>query len=193
MTGPEDYGPRGDPSRHRPLPEIEAAWDALPPAPTDRGRIDLIVARQPDGTRQLPDRARLTPEEGVPGDRWGRLTRDRPEVQLAVIRRDVAELLANGQPVTHAGDNLFVDLDLSAENLPAGSRLQVGQAVVEVTPEPHDGCRKFMDRFGNGALRFVSGKERRPENLRGIYWTVVEEGDVAVGDVIEVLRRGPAT
>jgi len=192
MTGDEDYGPRGDPSCHRPLAELEAAWNALRAAPTDRGRVALIVARRADGVRDTPSRARLSPEEGVPGDRWMRRTRHRPDMQLAVMRRDVAELVAGGQPITHAGDNLFVDLDLSDRNLPAGTRLRVGEAIVEVSPEPHDGCRKFMGRFGNDALRFTSDRRRRPEHLRGVYWTVVEAGDVAVGDSIEVLRRGPA-
>lgn len=190
MGSAENYGPEGDESRHLSLEEIEKRWEALPPAGTDEGRVALIVARRADGVRETPESARLSPEEGVPGDRWARLTSDRPEMQLAVMRRDVAEILANGQPITHAGDNLFVDLDLSARNLPVGTRLEVGQAVVQVTPEPHDGCRKFMGRFGNPALRFISAKERRPENLRGVYWTVVEAGEVAVGDPIRVLERG---
>lgn len=192
MADREDYGPRGDPCRHLTLEQIEDGWAKLPPAPTDAGRVALIVARRADGVRETPDRVRLTPERGVPGDRWERLTRDRPEMQLAVMRRDVAELLAGGQPISHAGDNLFVDLELSRENLPVGTRLGVGEAVVEMTPEPHDGCRKLMDRFGNAALRFTSGPERRSLNLRGVYWTVVEAGEVAVGDPIRVLTRGPA-
>lgn len=192
MADEEHYGPEGDETCYLSLEAIEKGWDALPPPPTDTGRVALIVARRPDGVRDTPDRARLSPEEGVPGDRWGRQKRDRPEMQLAVMRRDVAELLANGQPITHAGDNLFVDLDLSVENLPIGTRLQVGGAVVEVTPEPHDGCRKFMGRFGNAALRFISAKERRSVNLRGVYWTVVEPGEVSVGDPIQVLARADA-
>lgn len=190
MVAQEDYGPEGDASRHLSLEEIENGWNALPVPPADEGRVALIVARRPDGVRETPEQARLSPEAGVPGDRWARRTSHRPDMQLAVMRRDVAELLANGQPITHAGDNLFVDLDLSARNLPVGTRLEVGEALVEVTPEPHDGCRKFMGRFGNPALRFISAKERRPENLRGVYWTVIQAGNVAVGDRIRVLERG---
>ena len=186
----EDYGPKGDASRHRPLEEIEASFRALPPAPKDEGRVTLIVARRSDGVRETPERVRLTAEDGVPGDRWGRRQRHKPEAQLAVIRRDVAELLAHGQPLSMAGDNLYVDLDLSAANLPAGSRLQVGEALVEMTPEPHDGCIKFKGRFGGDALRFVSQKALRDQNLRGVYWRAIEDGDVAVGDAIEVLSRG---
>jgi MOSC domain-containing protein YiiM len=157
--------------------------------PRDAGTVALIVARRADGVRDTPPRVRLSPERGVPGDRWERRTPDEPGKQLTVMRRDVAELLAHGQPISHAGDNLFVDLDLSGENLPTGSRLRVGEAVVEVSPEPHNGCRKFMGRFGNDALRFVSDKARRDDHLRGVYWTVVQAGDVSVGDPIEVLSR----
>jgi MOSC domain-containing protein YiiM len=108
------------------------------------------------------------------------------------MQHGVALLIANGQPLCLAGDNLFFDLDLSAANLPIGSRLRVGAAVLEVTPKPHNGCRKFMGRFGNDALRFVAHPERRPLNLRGIYLRVVEDGEIAVGDVVEVLARPDA-
>jgi MOSC domain-containing protein YiiM len=185
----EEYGPRGDASRHRPADEIEQAFRALAPAPKGEGRVALIVARRRDGVRETPERARLTVDGGVPGDRWARHQRHKPEAQLAVIRRDVAELLAHGQPISTAGDNLYVDLDLSAANLPAGTRLRVGEALVEMTTEPHDGCLKFKGRFGADALRFVSQKTLRDQNLRGVYWRVVEDGNVAVGDPIRVLSR----
>jgi MOSC domain-containing protein YiiM len=94
-----------------------------------------------------------------------------------------------GQPLTTFGDNLFVTLDLSAANLPTGTRIAVGQALVEVTPKPHNGCSKFDARFGNDALRFVQARETRAENRRGIYWRVVVPGEVAVGDAVRVLER----
>ncbi|NIS01022.1 MAG: hypothetical protein GWN99_08110, partial [Gemmatimonadetes bacterium] len=83
----EDYGPRGDASRHLPLAELEAGFEALPEAPQERGRVALIVARRADGVRETPERTRLAVDEGVPGDRWGRHQRHKPEAQLAVIRR----------------------------------------------------------------------------------------------------------
>jgi MOSC domain-containing protein YiiM len=132
---------------------------------------------------------RLSPEEGVPGDAWSRRPPRDVEAQLAVMRRDVAELLANGQALSLFGDNLFVDLDLSAANLPVGTRLRVGQALVEMTAEPHDGCRKFRGRFGQDALRLVSSRATRDQNLRGVYWRVVEPGEAGTGDPIEVLGR----
>jgi len=88
------------------------------------------------------------------------------------------------------GDNLFLDLDLSVDNLPLGSRVRVGGATLEVTPKPHIGCRKFQARFGPDALRFVSKPALRHRNLRGIYMRVFEAGDAGPGDAVEVLARG---
>jgi hypothetical protein len=185
----EAYGPEGDATRHLPLADLEAGLAALPPAPSDVGLLTRIVRRHPDGARERPDRVRLTVEDGVPGDGWSRWPPRDPEGQLAVMRHDVAELIANGQPVEVFGDNLFVDLDISAANLPFGTRLRVGAAVVEMTPKAHDGCVKFRGRFGGDALRFVSAKPTRPLNLRGVYWKVVEAGAAGVGDPIRVLSR----
>ncbi|HTF34189.1 MAG TPA: MOSC domain-containing protein [Myxococcota bacterium] len=132
---------------------------------------------------------RLSPHEGVPGDAWSRRPPRDPEAQLAVMRRDVAELIANGQCLSLFGDNLFVDLDISAANLPTGTHLRVGAALVEVTAKPHNGCFKFKGRFGEDALRFVQANPTRDQNLRGIYWKVVEPGAAGVGDPIEVVSQ----
>jgi MOSC domain-containing protein YiiM len=186
----EEYGPPGDASRHRPLAELEAGLRALAAAPTSTGRLALLVCRRADGVRETPERAILSPEEGLAGDGWSRRPpRDR-EAQLAVMRHDVALLIAGGQPLGVFGDNLFVALDLSAANLPAGSQLRVGEALVEMTPEPHDGCLKFRGRFGQDALRFVQARATRSQNLRGVYWRVVEAGLAAVGDPVRVISRG---
>jgi len=183
-------GPHGDSTRHLLFTELEARLRALPGAPTDSGRLALIVCRSAEGVRETPERVHLTAEEGVPCDSWGRRTPRKPEAQLAVMRRDVAELIANGQPLTVFGDNIFVDLDISAANLPPGTRLRVGGAVVEVTPLPHNGCAKFKGRFGSDALSFVNAQPTRDQNLRGIYWKVIESGEAAVGAPIQVLARG---
>jgi MOSC domain-containing protein YiiM len=106
------------------------------------------------------------------------------------MRIDVARLFANGQPLFLFGDNLLVDLDLSLANLPTGSRLRLGAAQLEVTPEPHTGCAKFRQRFGADALRFTADRRFRHLRLRGIYLKVVDAGEVALGDSIEVLTRG---
>ena len=185
----ETYGPEGDAALHRPLAELEAGLRALPVLPPDAGRVTLIVRRRADGVRETPERVQLTLDEGVPGDGWNRRPPRDPEAQLAVMRADVARLVANAQPLTVFGDNLFVDLDISAANLPTGTRLRVGQAIVSVTPKPHNGCLKFKGRFGQDALRFVQQAPTRDQNLRGIYWKVALPGEVRVGDPIEVLSR----
>jgi MOSC domain len=185
----EAYGPQGDAAHHLALAALGAGLAALPAAPRDAGRLSLIVRRHPDGRRETLAEARLSPQEGVPGDGWSRRPPKKPEAQLAVMQHDVAGLIANGQPLTLFGDNLFVELDLSANNLPAGTRLRVGEALVEMTAEPHDGCIKFKGRFGPDALRFVQARETRHRNLRGVYWKVIEPGLARGGDAIRVLSR----
>jgi MOSC domain-containing protein YiiM len=185
----EAYGPLGDSSHHRVLAELEAGLLALAPAPKDSGQLARIVRRRADGVREMPERVLLTPEEGVPGDGWSRRPPRNVEAQLAVMRREVAELIANGQSLDVFGDNLFVHLDISAANLPVGTRLRVGRALVEVTPKPHNGCSKFKGRFGEDALQFVGAALTRPQNLRGIYWKVVEPGEAGIGAPIQVLWR----
>ena len=185
----EAYGPAGDVARHLPFDDLVAGLRALADPPKDVGVLALIVRRLADGTRETPERLCLTPEEGVPGDGWNRRPPRSPDAQLAVMRHDVAALIAKGQPLTLFGDNLFVALDVSAASLPCGSRLRVGEAIVEVTPKPHNGCSKFEGRFGADALRFVGPGLERPRNLRGVYWRVVEAGEVEVGCSVRVISR----
>ena len=179
----------GDPLHYRGLEELEEALEALPRAPTDRGCVELIVVRTAGGRRENPDRVRLEADAGVPGDAWGRQPGPHAERAITVMQVDVAELIANGQPLALFGDNLFLTLDLSTDNLPPGSRVRAGGAVLEVTAMPHNGCRKFRARFGAEAQRFVSKPELRHRNLRGIYMRVLQPGEVAVGDLIEVISR----
>jgi MOSC domain-containing protein YiiM len=174
---------------HRSLSELESGFQALSQPPTDSGRLALIVCRHAPGVHQALERVRLTPEEGVPGDEWNRRSPRNAEAQLTVIRRDIAELVAHGQPLTTSGDNLVVELDISAGNLPVGTRIRVGQAVVEVTPKPHNGCHKFARRFGHDAVRFVQAAVTRHHNLRGMYWRVIEAGEASAGALIQVISR----
>jgi MOSC domain-containing protein YiiM len=189
MSSLRGAGPLGDAGRYLDLAGLGAGYRALSAAPSEVGSLALIVRRRADGQRDTPAEVRLTLEEGVPGDDWSRRPPQKPEAQLAVMRHDVAALIANGQPLTLFGDNLFVELDLSAANLPAATRLRVGEAAVEMTDEPHNGCRLFQQRFGADALRFVQAKETRDQNRRGVYWRVVEPGLARVGDAVRVIAR----
>ena len=184
------HGPWGDSAHHLPLDALERGLAELDP-PKDAGTLALIVSRGDDGRRQTPERVVLTRAGGVPGDAWVRDCPEKIDAQLAVMRVDVARLVANGQPLSLPGDNLLLDLDLSVANLPTGSRLRVGGAILEVTPEPHNGCLKFKQRFGRDALKLTARPQLRDLRLRGIYLKVVEEGEVAVGDAVAVLSRGP--
>jgi MOSC domain-containing protein YiiM len=180
-------GPLGDPTHHQPLAALEAGLRARRPASPTSGRVLLLVRRLANGARETPASVRLDRDEGLAGDDWSRRPPRDPEAQLAVMHRDVAELIANGQPLTLFGDNLFVDIDLAAENQQSGARFRVGGAIVEATPMPHNGCAKFHQRFGADALRFVQAPPTRDQNLRGVYWKVIEPGDVRIGDPIERL------
>jgi MOSC domain-containing protein YiiM len=183
-----DSKSQGDPSRFHPLDLLERQLAKLTP-PRDRGSVRLLVTRGSGGVRTLLDRASMTPASGMPGDAWGRGRRPSPDAQLTVMQIDVADLIANGQPLTLFGDNMFLDLDLSASNLPTGSQLRAGTVTFQVTPLPHNGCRKFRARFGDDALRFTLKRELRPLNLRGVYMRVVEAGEIALGDRVHVISR----
>ena len=182
-------GLRGDPARHLSPEVLEARLAALPPAPTDRGTVDYLVARTASFGRVVHDRVRLTAVGGMPEDRFVDQTKYGPEAQLATARTDFAKVVANGQPLELHGDNLFFSLDLSATNLPPGSRLRVGEALLEVTPKSHNGCKKWVQRFGLAPMRLNLAPRFREHHLRGIYLRVVEDGDCAIGDVVEVLSR----
>lgn len=168
---------------------LEQGLRQLPPPPTDAGTVTLVVARPAVDERTTPGRCRLTPENGVEGDRWAARGRPHPNSQITVMRADVARLMANGQPLSLFGDNLLVDLDLSFANLPTGTRLRVGTALCEVTPQPHTGCGKFAARFGQDARDVTAAPAFADWRLRGLYIRVLEPGEVGPGDPIRVLSR----
>lgn len=182
-------GRRGDASRHLSREELVARLRALPPAPRERGTVELLVARGTSGQRLLHPRARLTRQGGMPGDRWVNEDRYGPEFQLATTQSDYARVVANGQPLELHGDNLFLHLDLSAQNLPVGSTVRLGQALLRVTPQAHNGCKKWVQRFGLAPMKLNLDPDYRHLRLRGIYFQVIEDGDVSVGDAVSVVTR----
>jgi MOSC domain-containing protein YiiM len=171
---------------------LESGLDDVRRAPKDDGRVELIVRRPGVNEREVLDEARLDEASGLDGDTWlargSSSTPDgaaNPLTQLTLMNARAAALLAG--PTERwplAGDQLFVDLDLSTENLPPGTRLAVGEAVIEVTEKPHTGCAKFAARFGKDAVRFVNSTEGRALNLRGINARVVTGGAIRRGDSI---------
>ena len=175
-------------SRHLPYETLEKGIQPLN-APKNGGQLELIVVRNADGQRQTPQRIRLEAEAGVPGDKWSRKPDRKMDAQISVMRADVARLFANGQELSVFGDNLLVHLDLSTANLPTGTRLRLGAALLEVTPLPHTGCAKFRQRVGDGALQVTAAPHLKAQRLRGLFLRVIEEGEVTVGDRIQILTR----
>lgn len=183
--------------RHLTSEELTAGLPHITRSPAERGTVELIVRRPEPGERDVLAEGHLHVDHGLVGDGWrvrhSKRTEDgspHPDMQLNVMNARVAALVA----VDHdrwalAGDQLYVDLDLSADNLPAGTRLALGSAVIEVTDEPHRGCFKFSNRYGPDALRFVNS-DTDTLRLRGINAKVVVNGTVRVGDPIE--KVGPA-
>ncbi len=173
-------------------PDAEALKAGLPhvrQAPADEGRLELIVRRPDVDQREVLEEGELSLSEGLVGDSWIRRGAD-PEMQLNIMNARAAQLVAGSRerwPL--AGDQLYLDLDLSLDNLPPGTRFSLGEAVIEVSAEPHTGCRKFVDRFGAPAMIFVNSAEGRRLNLRGINARVVQAGRVRIGDIA---RKRPA-
>jgi hypothetical protein len=186
---------------HRTPEELEDFIPQLLAAPQDAGTLELVVRRPGLGQREVLDEGELDLVVGLVGDSWmqrgSRKTSDggpHPEMQLNVMSARMVSFLA-GDPERRplAGDQLYLDLDLSQDNLPVGTRLTIGDpavrgAVIEVTAPPHTGCAKFIERFGAEAMRFVNGSVGRPLRLRGLNARVVEPGRVRPGDRVLVTR-----
>jgi hypothetical protein len=180
---------------HRTQDELVAALDAIRSAPAAQGTVELIVRRPAVDEREVLEEGHLDLEVGLVGDSWlprGSGSRPdgaaNPDAQLTLMSSRAAAAVAGARerwPL--AGDQLYVDLDLSFENLPAGTRLALGDAVVEVTAEPHTGCAKFSARFGSEALKFVNKPPGRDLRLRGVNARVVTPGAVRVGDAVTKL------
>ena len=177
------------------LARLEENLDHIRNAPSNAGTVELIARRPAEDEREVLGEARLDLFDGLVGDTWrsrgSRHTPDggpNPESQLTLMNARVAAVIAGERERwALAGDQLYVDLDLSLANLPPGSRVQIGSAVIEFSEEPHTGCAKFSARFGNDALRFVNSPVGRDLRLRGANCRVVVPGIVRPGDAIRKL------
>jgi hypothetical protein len=168
--------------------ELLAGLDDVLQSPKASGTLRLIVRRPRRGEREVIAEGMLDPEHGLAGDSWSCRADIRtrgpanPDAQLTIMNARAANLVAGREdrwPL--AGDQLFIDLDLSLDNLPAGTELAIGTAVLRVSKKPHTGCRKFVERFGLDAMAFVNSPQGRALNLRGIYARVVRAGVIRVG------------
>jgi hypothetical protein len=183
---------------HRSHSELVEGLDHVRAAPKDRGVLAMIVRRPQIGARDVLDEGELNVVDGLAGDTWRhrRSTRTadgspHPDMQLNIIGARAVQLMAQDRsrwPL--AGDQLVIDLDLSGANVPPGTRLAIGSAVIEVTEQPHTGCGKFVERFGVDAQKFVNSPVGRELNLRGINAKVVQSGTIRVGDTVAKTAEG---
>jgi len=181
--------------RHLTYSELEAALPAVLKSPTDEGTLDLIVRRPAVGRREVLASAELDLETGLVGDTWNLRSSTRtadgsahPDMQINVMNSRVIEMIAGDKSRWGlAGDQLYVDFDISAANVPPGTQLAIGTAVIVVTDQPHTGCAKFVQRFGVDAMKFVNSPKGRQLHLRGINARVVVPGHIQAGDRVTKL------
>jgi hypothetical protein len=182
--------------KHLAAPTLEAGLDDIRMAPSDHGRIELIVRRPAEDEREILDEGTLDLTEGLVGDTWrargsSRTPDGRPPIdtQITIMNARVASLVAaDADRRCLAGDQLYLDLDISQSNLPPGSHVQLGTAVIEVSGRPHTGCHKFAARFGQDALLFVNSAKGRELRLRGANARVVVPGIVRTGDLVRKVQ-----
>ena len=181
---------------HLTMDELEAGRDDIRQSPTDEGRLELIVRRPQIDARELLEEGQCDLLDGLVGDTWRTRGSSRtadgsshPNMQLTIMNARVIALVAQDKARWQlAGDQLFIDMDLSADNLPPGTRLALGSAVIEVTAQPHNGCQKFVARFGRDAMKFVNSPVGKQLHLRGINAKVVQPGTIRVGDRAKKIR-----
>jgi hypothetical protein len=173
--------------------QLDAGLDQIRRSPADGGTLLMIVRRPEVDKREVVTEGMLDVDDGLVGDTWNvrgsTSTPDgsaNPEAQVTIINSRALDLMAQSEdrwPL--AGDQLVIDIDMSMENLPPGTRLSIGSAVIEISEKPHTGCVKFSDRFGKDALRFVSTPLGRDMRLRGVNTRVVQSGTIRAGDTVE--------
>lgn len=176
--------------RHFTISELEAGIDRIMDAPADLGVLSLIVRRPSEGEREVLEVGQLDLADGLLGDSWKLRTatiegEPDPYNQINVMSARAISLIA-GEPDRWqlAGDQLYLDFDISADNIPSGSRIAIGETVIEVSEAPHTGCQKFSQRFGVDALRFVNSEAGRKLRLRGFNARVIVPGTIRTGDAV---------
>ena len=179
---------------HLTTEQLEAGLEHIRQSPADGGSLLMIVRRPGTDEREVVEEAALDVDVGLVGDNWKARGSPRtpdgkanPEAQITMMNSRLLALLAQSEerwPL--AGDQLVIDMDLSVDNLPPGTRLSIGSAMVEISAKPHTGCEKFEDRFGRDALRFISTPLGRSLRLRGVNTKVVRSGTIRVGDAATV-------
>lgn len=177
---------------HFTLEHLQTQLKQIQASPKDSGSVLLIVRRPATEEREIISQGRLIPTSGLEGDNW----RERgsssmpdgsanPEAEVTLMNTRVIQALTQDETRwALAGDQFFVDFDLSEENIPAGTRLMLGSAILEVSSLPHNGCKKFSARFGVDALKFISMAENKPLRMRGINARIIKAGDVKQGDLV---------
>ena len=174
------------------MEELEAGLDHIRQAPTDQGILKMIVRRPSVDEREVLQTGELDTEQGLVGDTWNVRVNTHSKDGLANVNkqitimnaRSVALLAQSEERWSQAGDQLYVDMDLSDVNLPPGTQLAIGSAIVQVSPDPHSGCNKFSARFGVEAMKFVNSPEGKRLHLRGINTRVIQAGSIQVGDTV---------
>lgn len=169
--------------------EILAQWDHILSAPKDLGKVDMLVIRRESDAREIRQEVFFSAQYGMEGDRWARKAARDPnrDSQISLMGTRILSLVAEGnqERMAQAGDNIVLDLDLTEANLRAGDRLQIGEVILEVTPEAHNGCKKFAQRFGTDALKVINAMDKRSLHLRGIFTRVLSDGLIRVGDTVQ--------
>lgn len=179
--------------KHLTIQELERGLDEIRRSPKDEGVLEMIVCRPRVNAREVLKKGELDLTEGLIGDSWKTRGSSRssggfghPEMQLNIMNSRAIALIAQEKSRWQlAGDQLYVDLDLCDENLPPGSRLEIGSAIVEITPIPHNGCRKFTKRFGVDAVKFVNSPVGKQLHLRGVNAKIVHSGTITIGDIVK--------
>ncbi|NUO79204.1 MOSC domain-containing protein [candidate division KSB1 bacterium] len=181
--------------KHLTYEELQAGLDVIKQSPKAAGVLALIVRRPEIEAREVLEIGELDLNEGLVGDNWKTRGSSRtddgtahPDMQLNLMNaRAIALIAQEKERWPLAGDQLYIDLDLSEANAPAGTRLALGSAIVEITAQPHTGCKKFTSRFGVEAVKFVNSPVGRELHLRGVNAKVVQAGTIRVGDAVKKL------